>query len=348
MRGDITLNNLLVITGAGASYNVIDETQIDVDPIFKAPLTKNLFNSRIGGHITKCLKKNPLAHQVGYNFHTYTNSKNEELNLEQYLLDLKNSNQSSLKKQYWAVPLYLHDIFQGVSHSYLPTSCGLPSNYKSLIDIIGGSKYHQIIWLNLNYDLLADQAIKMSIKNRLNHVRLEHYMQFETEDGKKIKYTKPHGSIDWFLQINIPDISWDRIRGGIIPDNFEEKLSKKIITKYEITNSDKYYPAISAPIGEYDFIYKQHIESIIPDLQSTNDVLLIGFSALDKDILNLIKDNVKEIKKLKIVNGKQKYGQEAYYRLTEHLINVSAYKEKVVFNGGFSRFISEELKKWLS
>ena len=347
------MNNLLLITGAGASYDVTNTEKVSVNSSFVPPLTKDLFNVQLGGFIIDCLKDNPLAYQAGLMFYANSRDSNEQ-SLEQFLRDLKESGELPSKKQYRSIPIYLYDLFTKISHSYLPTRYGgFASNYKALIDMINGSNYDQLLWLNLNYDLFADQAIGISIKNKLTPFKLDDYTSFETDDGKlKIKYTKPHGSVDWVRKMHISGIEWQHIRIGLetVPEDFSEKISEEIYMKYGLPSGKfekEYYPAISAPVGkDYRFVYKRHMDDIIPDLEHTKDVLCIGFGALDKDILDLLK-HVPQILKLKIVNKDLKSGEEAFARIEAAHQDVWERMERAVFNGGFTQFIGKELRKWL-
>jgi hypothetical protein len=370
------MNNLLIITGAGASYDVINEEIISSEASgtssYRPPLTKNIFYPPLpdarevgspdeeSGYILTCLREHPLAYQAGYEFHNLFGKNNAEANLEKFLSELKSSNKFIIKSQFWAIPLYLYDLFFKISTGYLPTSYGLPSNYKSLIDKISQSNYNQIIWLNLNYDLLADYAIKISTNNELKD--LNDYMELQTQDGLKIKYTKPHGSVDWFKKISDPDIRWEDIKLGRLPTGFESRLSKEIYkegsfpetqafttSKGEMTFSfpEGWYPAITAPIGEYDFVYQRHVKDIVPDLKKTDAILCIGFGALDKDILELIKKEMPEIKKLQIVNGPRAEGEHAHQRIINHCYNVTLNHIEAVFEGGFTQFVKKGLEDWL-
>lgn len=370
------MNNLLLITGAGASHDVINEDIISSEAFgtssFRPPLTKNLFYpplpdsrevgspSEESGFILTCLSEHPLAYQAGYEFHNHFGKNNEEANLEEFLSDLKKNDKHIIKSQFWAIPLYLYDLFNKISNSYLPTKYGLPSNYKSLIDKISQSNYNQIIWLNLNYDLLADYPIKISTNNELKD--FNDYMQLETQDGLKIKYTKPHGSVDWFKKINDSKIEWKNIKLGNLPTGFESRLSKEIYTLNALENQilrkgpngfsalvfpEGWYPAITAPIGEYDFVYPEHFLNILPELENTDSILCIGFGALDKDILNLIKSNMPKIRKLLIVDGTREAGDQAHQRIINHCSNVQLNYIEAVFEGGFTQFVKKGLNEWL-
>ncbi len=370
------MKNLLLITGAGASHGVINEGIISSEATgriqFRPPLTKNLFypplpnSEEVGspseesGYILTCLMEHPLAFQVGYDFHNRFGKNNEEANLEKFLLGLKNNSKHIIKSKFWAIPLYLYDLFNQISNKYLPTPEGLPSNYRSLIEEISQSSYNQIIWLNLNYDLLADYAIKISTNNALGN--FNDYMELITRDGLKIKYTKPHGSVDWFKRINDRSIEWKNIKSGNLPIDFENRLSKEVYTralsqiKIDEDNArehvfskfpEGWYPAITAPIGQYDFINPRHIEKIKFELNKTDSILCIGFGALDSDILDLIKSNMPEIKRLQIVNETRAAGDQAHQRIVDYCPNVRKLNYiDVVFEGSFTQFIQKKSQGW--
>ena len=347
------MNSLVIITGAGASHDCVQSSRANINSEFTPPLTKNLFNTALQEDnptnkvIALHLSNNHLAYQVGYKFHSSFSGHKLEQNLVKHLLEYKNRKKYIIKNQYWSVPIYLYELFWDISRKYLPTPYGLPSNYKILIDEISKSKYNQIIWLNLNYDLLADYAIKISVISQFSS--LDDYMQLETKDGLRIKYTKPHGSVNWWRKILIPGgLRFDQIKDGLVPEDFEEQLTPGIYTQLISGDDNKRYPAISAPIGKYDFVYPKHIEAIVPDLKSTTDILCIGFSALDNDILNLIKEHVPQIIKLKIINGSHMAGKEAYEQIVKFCMEPETTVDHAAYEGGFSRFIEGELHRWLS
>lgn len=345
------MNTLLIITGAGASHDVADHREINVHSEFQPPLTNYLFTGGVGqliGSVNQHLIANPIAAQVGKDW------RRSKYPLEEYLADLKNSRSLMLRKRYWAIPIYLHELFLRISNSYINSaSPGIPSNYSSLITAIAkNATYGQVIWINLNYDLLADFAIKESTNNELK--TFNDYMNLETPDKIKIKYTKPHGSVDWFRR-NKASIPWQEIKGGKAPDDFEKLISGEIYTEYMAHTgglTDKYvhrYPAILAPLGKYEYVYKNHIEVITNELKliKSLSLLCIGFSALDQDILDLIKDNVKHIGKFKVVNKNYDEAKKAHLNIVRHYGNISVATEQAIFNAGFTEFTKEGLDEWL-
>jgi len=169
-------------------------------------------------------------------------------------------------------------------------------------------------------------------------------------EKKKISYIKPHGSVDWFKLIEGGPNDLDILRGGTLPLGFEQKLQNAEIaleqhTSDHMTRNGKTvfkYPAITAPIGQYEPICLKHIEEIKPVLQKTEAILSIGFSALDNDILDLLNENILSVKKLIIVNGDGEEGVRAYRKIASTLKNkLKVTLKDAVFPGGFTHFIGE-------
>jgi len=350
------MNNLLIITGAGASHDAASSIYSNVSIDHKPPLTSQLFlaGKRLGLGATHCvvdyLKRNPIAAQVGYDCP-------HNQHLETYLASVKNNRSKELRDRYWSIPIYLHELFLAISNGYIISDkLGVPSNYTSLITAVIGSAYDQIIWINLNYDLLVDYAINASSNVALN--TLDDYMNIVTKDGIKIKYTKPHGSVNWYRR-NVHKITWDDIKNNRVPDDFENRLSKEIYTEHTAMADGLLYkeiarfPAISAPLGKYEYIYQKHIDMITPLLKETGSVLCVGFSAFDDDILTLMANNIRDIKKLKIVSGGVEEGRKIYGRIAESYMNhgklLSVDDKVTVSERGFTDFIkSGEINDWLS
>lgn len=222
--------NLLLITGAGASYDSIDVRaasiagQIQYRPLlteelFTPSYTKSTDPYQNHFNVT-CLKNNRKAYQVGYGI-MLTKSINPEEGIEAKLYQLKNSKNLTDQKLYWTIPLYLNELFTEISRKYLPGRTA-PSNYYHLLLELNRSKYKKIIWINLNYDLLADYAIEEFMGARL--------------DG----LDKYNGTFE---------LSKEEIKSASIPLNFESYFGEVCynpqVSPYIIDT--QFYPAITAP-----------------------------------------------------------------------------------------------------
>jgi len=366
------MKNLLLITGAGASHDVVDFNAVDVDLICRPPLTRHLFRPPFeyvikdgetavvqSKYIDTCLERHPIAQAVGIGLTTNIHrDDSQDAGMEKILLNIKNHPKKLTRRKFWTVPIYLYDLFTYLSKNYIRciTRAPVATNYTWLIDAINNSEYEQLIWLNLNYDLFADFAIKSAANTNLDN--FEKYMRLQTPDGLKIKYTKPHGSIDWYKTINVNglgvnSLSQDALstNESMIPDDLEKRLSTQTLTHQEVVNnklnSNLCYPAITAPLGQYNYVIKDHITQIIKDLKTTTDILCVGFSALDEDILDLMKEHIPSVDKLLLVNNDVSSGELAYERIKKHVKTFKAVKSMSLFNGGFSGFVKNGLKQWL-
>ncbi|HTZ11856.1 MAG TPA: hypothetical protein VMD04_05765, partial [Candidatus Margulisiibacteriota bacterium] len=69
--------------------------------------------------------------------------------------------------------------------------------------------------------------------------------------------------------------------------------------------------------------------------------------ALDKDILDLIKKYMPEIRKLQIVNGTREAGTQAHDKMVNHCNNIKVEYGNAIFEGGFTQFIQRGIHSWL-
>jgi hypothetical protein len=352
------MKSILIITGAGASHDVVHKNaERDTE---RPPLTEKLFDKdyilKLEGIDSPCaishyLKANPLAAHVGYEYMRQPEGKKKTL--EKYLFDLFHHKNDDMQCQYWAVPIYLQDLFFSISEYYLDTgSAGVPYNYKTLIDRISVSKkFDQVLWFNLNYDLFADRALRKADKSENMLSNLDHYMRLETKGGLKIKYTKPHGSVNWFYQVK-NDYNVNTLRLNGFPVNFQQSIDDKLCIIENLRKMDKarWYPAISAPVGNYKYIYQPHIDDMEKLFYTVESIMCIGFSALDKDIVDLIKKVPNIQSKLQdktiVVNGKEDDSYRAYELLTK--ANCAIPGAQASFNGGFSDFLKDHISEWIA
>ncbi len=239
----------------------------------------------------------------------------------------------------------MQELFFIISHGYFN---GSATNYLFLLDRFRG-KWQELIWLNLNYDLFADRALREHLKDPSQLNRIEEYMGLETKDGLRIKYTKPHGSVDWVRKFKDKGISESTIRNGEAPENFLERLEGQIYHKQggQIVGGDEgfLFPVISIPTGKYDFVYSDHKIEIENDVKEINSLLCIGFSALDEDILKILK-NMPEIRNLLIINGSYDAGRKVLKNMREFGVQIShaiGGDDNVgIYHSGFSSFIANE------
>jgi len=172
--------NLLIITGAGASHDVADHSIVAPNDRYQPPLTKDLFK-RFTEHQKEYLDKNQVAAGVGYRLEILAKRNNGMMGLEAALKELKENPQQEIRSQFYTIPIYLRDLFHGISYRFIVS--GLSNNYKYLLDELLQSNFEHIVWINLNYDLFVDIVLKKTFHVSLNS--FEEYLNIKSNDGKK-------------------------------------------------------------------------------------------------------------------------------------------------------------------
>lgn len=359
----MTEKKILLITGAGASFDCIDEdrTGLPIDNRYQPPLTINLFQPPIpitgiphgeGEVIQRILAKHTIAAKVGYKLGMIDRS---EIGLEERLNSIKCSQKLAIANQFWSVPLYLCELFQEISDKYLGSKKGIATNYSLLLDALIENGYTQLVWLNLNYDLFGDRAI-IGITGGLNFKNMSDYLNRKTIDGMSIKYTKPHGSINWVREIKDTEFGVSHIKEQQISKNIADAIGEEVYLNFEAKNRKIHevfqYPAITAPTGTYDnFVFEDHREQLSTAIKDIHKVLMIGFNALDQDILNFMKANLHLINDLKIVNGDFDSGRRSLQYLLDSGISTTPVikidPNDSIYDGGFSKFVNEGMNLWL-
>jgi hypothetical protein len=110
-------------------------------------------------------------------------------------------------------------------------------------------------------------------------------------------------------------------------DLSEEALS------YKRDNTTRFnaYPALSVPLGPEDEIvcppeHQEFVRSLLADVGAI-DVLVVGYSAFDQTVLNLLADAAKEIRSLYVVNADLESAVEVTRRMCAPLRNERGRRE---------------------
>ena len=113
-----------------------------------------------------------------------------------------------------------------------------------------------------------------------------------------------------------------------------------------------FYPALSAPLGEYEKYFacpESHIQALTDFLHECNYVLAIGTSARDNDLLELLSEGLpNDVGTIHIVNESRSGAEDTWKRLQEvpQLQNLAPELHTQGFSGfilneGLERFIGD-------
>ncbi len=336
--------NLAVILGAGSSHDCVTDTVTYVDTNYKPPLTKELFALRPS--FSAILRKYPKAEALSDNIRTRVAAKE---NIESILRSLAVEGNPHIKRQYYAIPLYLQELLGEVSAHYVKAG---PTKFDTLVGALERSSYDKILYLTLNYDLFLETALRRLYF--INFSEPRHYL------GLKFKWSliKLHGSVNWGRRmLNAPNMNDSDSILNYLTDEPAFDSEIRILDGWQegarFIHNSFYYPAITVPLeGKDEFVCpKEHSEHAGKFLQDCNDFLVIGFSALDGHVLELLKP-VSRVEKLAIVNEDRHSALDTLKRLIR--VNkkfdpsperapweVSAVAESVASDVGFARFIDD-------
>ncbi len=313
----------LVILGAGAAHNLIplihrpaDDGSFTVEALgsvaeqsdfLEPPLTKDVFRA---GRVTKEL------------LDTYKRARDlsgpiriallkDDQQLEPLLKGYYESDDDLIAKQYPEIPLYLRDLFVRVSRY-----TNQPVNYQELAHRLSSAEadFEQIAYLTLNYDTLLDEVLFPDyLGGALEEGGMKAYI------GDKCMLVKLHGSVNWVKEC---EIDWPgQVKAFYLPgyldtvasfgsrglqERFQPEISIREATKdlWEMVEQGSpfwrykiYYPALSVPLGDYDMndnCPRDHIEALREFLGGCRNVLAIGVSGRDGDLLKLLKEHLPE------------------------------------------------------
>jgi hypothetical protein len=279
---------------------------------YRPPLVTGLFEARPA--FTPILREYPLAQSAAADIRPAI--AGGSVVLEAYLRDqLRDSEHEHDRKRYWAIPLYLQHLFWQIAQ-WPGGFTGHPDNYDRLVS--AALRADEVIFITLNYDDLLDR--RLFIYDPLRS--MESYIS----DVRNWSLIKLHGSVDWGRRVDGVDVLEN---DPFLANTFASlgeliDLSKGIVLRQHADLRGKrldesgvsaYYPALSAPLGEKDELvcppnHLAHLTERLGDWDSP-DVLVVGYSGLDEEVLNMLREPARPIRSLVVVNGTEGAGAAA-------------------------------------
>ncbi len=280
---------LTVILGAGASQGCLGNgIAARANDIWLPPLARELFDRRFDPLLGQFVR---LAAHMD-DVRTVLSSKDS--NFEKALRDFYSSAERSGDRWPLDIPHYLRELIWTVSDEYIEGS----SKYDTLVQRVLGSSFEKIMFLNLNYDLFIERALRNC--NRHSFDTLRSYIPA----NKKWLLIKPHGSVNWARVLE----NWPRYGSGDLkafPSDIEE--SPRFASEMEVVlrtlqkprsyyvagiSERRLYPQLVVPVEDplvKQFVCpKEHEEEARAFIESCQTFLAVGFSARDDDVLDLL------------------------------------------------------------
>jgi len=337
----------VVILGAGAACDVVSLSDATASrPEFRPPLTEDLFSPRFQSILNKYPDASALAETIRV--------KPTERSLESLLRELADDPQKHIAAQFKQVPLYLQELMGEVSEHY--TTRPSP-NYTHLISrLLGGFK--RVAFVTLNYDLLLERVLTLPsfdgpITDMNWYVRPEWLL------------VKAHGSVNWGRKFlawpdviqsaqgnhNVAELSIDAKEHLYLDLLRQLELTQNLSDEVHILRShqlrwkgdEPYYPALAVPVeGKYGLICPPpHVETLAEFLRTCVNVLVVGFSAKDKDLLELMRDSLPRCTTFFLVGKGHQDVTETNSRLVDGVPQLRAAEGNhfQAFHNGFDAFV---------
>lgn len=308
----------LVILGAGASHDFVS-----VDSRVNMPVTDELIR-KVDPNIAR---RYPHVEVLFSLIEPMVTHKKEVLRktFEESLQGVTDHEQLS------GLRFYLQEYFFQRSAGAEASNANI-NHYKALIEWIAKGKAKGAFVVSFNYDVLFELQLDLA-----KFVEMGDYV------NSRIKIIKPHGSSDWFyitqknpmqtsLGVNTAYEYLNRVTdfkpGPIHTD--------RILNKIQGSRDFWKIPALAIPTPDVKpFVCPDdHIAMLTEALKTTKKILIIGWRAGDRPLVDLMKNNLKNPALVHIVSGSAKGIETVKYNLRE-VPNLTFEEDE----NGFSSFL---------
>ena len=252
----------MVIIGAGASYDcgITDEKM-------KPPLANSLFQDHSIGPLSPYQGAFQLCADLAHtqDIEAYFQRKWDRI-IEHY-------DPNSLGKII-DVQFYLHDLFIDISRKCMNP---MVSNYKCLVNLVDDysvSTGEHVLFVNFNYDLLLEDALRRSVK--YNFHSIDDYIDYTR---RKILLFKPHGSCNFIRKLH-PSIA------EILPPHYEMRSVRTLAEFLYKGNRDLDY-IMSKLNGDIELLGRNELirNTDAPELVTYLPQLLIPYKSKDSFVM---------------------------------------------------------------
>lgn len=282
---------LMVVFGAGASWDSanFEPTDVITKMHWRPPVGSDLFADRqyFGQFIDQYWWVRPLVSR-------FRNAK-DSVTLESELDELQDGSKGRVltREQLFALRYYLQRVISGTCQEWSNRIHG-NTNYVRLVDDIdsmwthGPGKGKPVIFATFNYDVLLDGALGQI------GVKVGQSLESYTENPQ-YKLIKPHGSVNWFHHVPVPNRSshpyFPQIIRGLARE--ELKASEDFLIAPERSDIDDIegIPALSIPVAKKTHFEMppKHLEVLKAAIPQVTHLLIIGWRGNEQHFVDLLR-----------------------------------------------------------
>jgi len=269
----------------------------------------------------------------------------ETLAFEQAVLSLRQDGHSHHRQMSLALPPYLQALLLAYSEELHADA----ERYFHLIDELLKLPT-RVLFVSLNYDTLLDTHLSAfgALQSIGDYISAE----------RQWSLVKPHGSANWYVELAgffdpaAPAADLEVPLGPIqsVPTrSFALHIvrgTRHAGQAHDLTNR---YPAIALPEGPKDVLAlpSEHLDFFTSQLMiaAKIDLLILGYSALDTEVLDLIASSNTQIRRMTIVNRDPEANLEVYRAIERHGLR-AIWTD--TFDGGYGEWVDDVgLKTWV-
>jgi hypothetical protein len=329
------MSALVVLLGAGSSYDCADEKGATVDPEYRPPLVNDLFERR--PTFDAILSHYPGARARADEFQSEI-ARGQSL--EALLRREADLPQVALRRIAWQIPLYLQELLGEVSNHYIQAGS---SKFETMVHAIVRSDFERVVILTVNYDLFVERAVEAVIGHRFEQASDYAW----TAGTQRWGLIKLHGSANWGRALQVQPPSGGQSWLGVLERLVDLSLREPIQVLKGHHDRDRFigdlfhYPAISLPVtGKTQFVCpKEHLAYALEAIPEATHLLVVGFSAKDDHVLKLLVPPMRSVFHIQIVCGTRDWGNETSSRLIS--ANPHLNRRGSVYSDGFARFVAK-------
>jgi hypothetical protein len=339
---------LFVVLGAGASHDA--SSLYPLSSLTRPPLVSELFDYR--WHFI--LDQYPMAKQAAPDIiDAMSGSGAEAVSLEAFLrTKYRHSDDPYDKRRWYSIVAYLQHLLWWVSLPDAPyTSVRLgprdPSqryepNYLSRVVNMVLANWDHVCFVTLNYDLILDRYLNdlerlTTLSDFIAHprwslIKLHGSVTWNYKLVESVSLSNPPANLDDFIERDQIFHAW----------RFEDHARTVV---YDGNGSFPGFPALSAPLGEADELVcpSDHITFVKQKLSEVEalDLLVIGYSAYDRAVLNLLAESNRDVRSLFVVSHDAETAQAVAERIGHRVgVDVLAEDFALSFHGGLGDWVT--------
>lgn len=355
---------LLVIFGAGASYDSVDPAV--TNPVllrpgtpdlsienYRPPLAKDLVAD--WGNYARIIDEYPACRPVIQRLRQAALGPDFNIERELESVQAEADHYPRRFKQLAAVRYYLQQLLWECGVKTGELSHGM-TNYLRFLDRLDhwrSQRKERVLIATFNYDTLVERALKDALDIEFPSVD-----EFTVREDYRLY--KLHGSVNWGKRVLFsPDRAlfdtWttdERNYSRSLQDNAEslESIGTYEIMQHpmdiQITDESVLFPAIAVPFErKYDFECPQEqLSELFTLVEDATEVLIVGWRATEQHFLErLTEDFRRGYRRLTVVAGSREYADHTISNLVR--VGINRNLESTSF--GFSEFSRTGMDQWL-